>query len=117
MLDLDIIDQTIEELKEGDTTFFNCQNLAALYIVRDKLGGTKLDKELRDVIPTYKKYCEIKKKYQFHELPEDAVTNAIQNVCIEIKEFIDLLYSSSDTQAERNQIIELIKNLYLEKQK
>lgn len=114
MIDLDVIDQTIEELENSDTTFFNCQNLAALYIVRDKLGVTKLDKEFKDVIPTYRKFCEIKKKFQLHEVPENAVSNAIVNVTKELKEFINTLYSSTDTQIERDVINNMIKDLYIE---
>lgn len=114
MLDLEVIDQTIEELENSDTTFFNCQNLASLYIVRDKLGATKLDKELRDIIPTYRSYCEIKKKYQLNELGEEAVINGINNVTKEIKEFIDTLYSNTDLQLERDVINNMIKNLYIE---
>ena len=114
MLDLEVIDQTIEELENSDTTFFNCQNLASLYIVRDKLGGTKLDKELRDILPTYRSYCEIKKKYQMKELPEEAVINAMTNVSKEVKEFIDTLYSGTDLEMERNIINDMIKNLYIE---
>lgn len=115
MLDIDIIDNTIKELEDSETTFFNCQNLAALYIVRDKLGQTKLDKELFDIIPTYKKYCADKKKYQLQEVSEKMVIEDLRKVCKEIKEFVNTLYSHSDIESERNEIQFLINGLYEQK--
>ena len=40
MLDLDLINNTITELENGDTTFVSCERLASLYIVRDKMLQT-----------------------------------------------------------------------------
>lgn len=113
MLDIEIIEQIIEELENGDTTFFNCNNLASLYIVRENLRQSKLDKELFDIIPTYRKYCETKKKYQFHEVTESAVDLDLQKVCNEIYEFIKELYSSTESKTEREIIDDLITKLYV----
>lgn len=112
MMDINIINQTIGELEDADTTFFNCQNLASLYIVRDRLNQEKLDKELYDIIPTYKKYCEVKKKFQMNEVSENIVIDQLQRVCKETKEFINTLYCHSDTELERNVIKQLIEDLY-----
>lgn len=112
MLDLDVIDQTIEELENADTTFLNCNNLASLYIVRDKLNQTKLDKELFDIIPSYKQFCLTKKKYQLKEVAETAVINDLARVCKEVYEFIDELYSTTESKDERIIITEMINRLY-----
>lgn len=112
MIDIDIIEQTIDELEHGDTTFFNCQNLASLYIVREHLKRTNLDKELYDVIPAYKKYCSVKKSYQVNEMPEEAIVQSISTVCKELKDFIIKLYNNTDSEAERICIINTLSELY-----
>lgn len=113
MLNLDEINNTIAELENGNTTFDTCSKLASLYVVRDKLmtGETKVEKELNDILPQYKAYCEVKKKYQQYELPEIAIQAAMKDVCIEIKEFIYTLYSGTDTVEERKQLKEMLKDL------
>lgn len=113
MLDIDIIDQTIEELENADTTFFNCNNLASLYTVRDHLKQTRLDKELFDVIPAYKRYCQVKKTYQLKEISAEAVTEEMQNVCKELDEFIHALYSNTDLEIERQLIKNTLNQLYM----
>lgn len=67
--------------------------------------------ELSDILPEYTKYREIKRKYQKKELTESAVILAMQNVCSEIRQFIQTLYSSTDMQEERNQIHKMLENL------
>lgn len=113
MLDLSTIEQTIEELEDADTTFFNCSNLASLYIVRDHLKQTRLDKELFDIIPAYKRYCKVKKNYQLKEISEDVVNREMQNVCTELNEFIHALYCNTESDLERQLIKETIHQLYI----
>lgn len=121
MLNLDEIQNTIEELENGATTFENCRNLASLYIV-DKIYRERHEKqtnavsddvatELGDILPQYHLYCEVKRKYQLHELTREAVVLAISDVCIEIKEFIQSLYSHTDMPEERDQLKKLVKDL------
>lgn len=38
MLDIKDIEEAIQELEQGETTYTACSKLASLYIVRDKLG-------------------------------------------------------------------------------
>lgn len=110
MLDIDMINATIEELENAETTFFNCQNLAHLYIVRDHYKGSQshdskdVMNQLNDILPQYKKYIDVKRKYQLKQIQEEAVTDSMQKVCREIKEFIHTLYRNSDTKQEREQI-------------
>ena len=70
MLNLEEINNTIDQLEEGNTTFDNCIKLSALYIVRDKLQSAlqseiveepevvdAIENELSDILPQYRKYC------------------------------------------------------------
>ncbi len=111
-MDLDLINNTIEELENSDTTFINCQNLASLYAVREnyKLRSSLLTedeavaKELSDLFPQYRKYREIKRKYQLNELSEKAVTSSMELLCKELQEFLMILYRNSDLPEERKSI-------------
>ncbi|MCH5211010.1 MAG: hypothetical protein J1F01_08625 [Oscillospiraceae bacterium] len=119
MLNLEEINSTIKKLEDGETTFANCEKLAALYTVRkhfkgeekqsrDSDMGDDVTTELSDILPQYKKYCEAKRKYKQHETTEQPVIFAMANVCLEIKEFIKSLYSSTDMEAERDQIRQMV---------
>ena len=111
MLNITEINNTITELENGDTTFANCQKLASLYIVRDKFPVNAVEHELSDILPQYKNYCAVKRKYQLNELTVDAVINSVNGVCKEIQEFIEILYGSTDTPEERERIRQMIQNL------
>lgn len=120
MLNLTEINNTIEELENGETTFAICDKLASLYIVRNffKPGTVEVhpvEKEINDILPQYQEYKKIKTRYQMHEITEDAVVISINNVCREIKEFIDSLYAHTDMPMEREAIKQLITTLYTEK--
>ena len=107
MLDLKLIQDTIEELEMDETNFLNCQNLASLYIVREYFQPNSyrepknVEKELSDIIPRYKEYCDIKKRYQMSEVAKEAVLNSMQFLCKDIIEFLDTLYSNTDMEEER----------------
>ena len=111
MLNIEEINSTIEELEDGSTTFETCSKLASLYIVRDNLQKTNepepVEEELNDILPQYRYYCDIKRKFQLNEVTEQAVFLAMKDVCTEINEFLHILYSSTDTAEER----EMLKNL------
>jgi hypothetical protein len=121
MLSLDEINNTIEQLENSSTTFDVCSKLASLIIVKQHLenvGETKVStsgdvvvKEYDDILPQYRMYCEIKRKYQMHEMTEEAVHLAIKDVCKEINEFLHILYSNTDTQVERDCIKEMLMEL------
>lgn len=104
MLNLEEINNTIEELENGSTTFDTCSKLASLYIVRDKLATTNVEEELNDILPQYRIYCNIKRKYQMGEVTEQTLYNSLTAVCKEINEFLHILYVSTDTQYERDMI-------------
>ena len=102
MLDIQQITDTISELEQGDTTFDNCIKLASLYMVRDNYPTDVIVEELDDILPQYKRYCDIKKEYQLGNTSKDNVIVAMDKVCKEIKEFLNTLYSYTDIQEERD---------------
>lgn len=114
MLNLEEINATIEELEQGTTNFDVCEKLAWLYTIKqyhENYPSNSVADELKDILPEYKKYIKIKKKYQKKELTESAVILSMQNVCTEIKQFIRILYSSTDMPEEREQIKSMLENL------
>lgn len=133
MIDTQILDETIEELERGPISFNLCGKLASLYIVKEHLNTAvnnennrvvareykddkpkteiKVENELSDILPQYKKYIEIKRKYQMHNVTEEAVERSILQVCNEIREFIQTLYSSTDLPVERQRIREMLNTL------
>lgn len=121
MLNIVEIDNTIQELENGNTTFDACLKLASLYIVKEHYFGGKKEygsnaedmiiKEYKDILPEYHKYVDIKTKYQLGELSEKAVETQIQRVCVEISEFIHTLYTGTDMPSERMYIRSMLDNL------
>lgn len=104
------VNTTIQKLEQGETTFENCQKLASLYIIRDKYIG-ETEKELNDILPQYKKYVDIKRKYQLGEVSEKLVERQIKIVCKEISEFIHTMYAGTDMPEERKYIENMITGL------
>lgn len=106
-MNLTDINDAIETLSESDSTLSNVRNLASLYIVQDhlqnalKTQNNSVESELNDILPSYRKYCDIKRKFQLHELTEEAVYKALERVCKEINEFLHILYNNTDTEKER----------------
>ena len=129
MLDMELVESTIKELEEGETTFANCDKLASLYIIRqynnkfvesvatdakhDEKPNIEINvrKELSDILPHYNIYCDKKRDYQLNKVGEDVVLTSLKSVCQEITEFIHSLYSSTDMEEERNLIHQMIENL------
>ena len=118
MLNIPEINRTINQLENGDTTFDNCIKLAALYIVTNYYNNgnseqeAEVTKELSDILPQYKIYCAVKKKYQLGETNKDWLVMAMKDLCKEIKEVFNILYSSTDMAEERESLKELIADLY-----
>lgn len=116
-MNIDEIKNTIAELEQGETSFSNCQKLANLYIVmqnlnkQDNYSVDKVITEYNDILPMYSKYCNIKQKFQLNEVTEKAVENAIDSVTKEIKEFIQILYSNTNSEYERNSISTMLIDL------
>ena len=112
MLDMVMVENTIQELENADTNFANCEKLANLYIIRDHNTVTnEVTEELSDILPHYNIYCEKKRHYQIHKVGEDIVIDSLHIVCNEIFEFIQTLYSSTDMIEERALLTSLVDKL------
>ena len=114
-MDITSIAEAIKNLEAGDTTYDTVQELASLYIVyehlvdfSDFLRRDDVNEELQDIMPYYMKYRDIKRRYQFNQTNEGEVIQGIKNVCQEITEFIEALYSGTDMNKERRYIKDMI---------
>ena len=121
MLDMNLVENTIQELENSDTTFVTCEKLASLYIVRHfntdnsnaviKAVSDDVEKELSDILPHYKKYCEMKREYQLNGTNKDAMLMQLMQVCREILEFVHTLYSTTDLPDQRAIIVGTLSNI------
>jgi len=115
MINISTINDLIDELENGETSLSNIRNLSALYNVKSHLLGSNnydsTTKELNDILPTYLTYIDTKRKYQLHETTEDAVYINMNQLCQEIKEFLQTLFSCTDTEKERQLIKQMIKEM------
>lgn len=129
MLDMDLVNATITELENSETNFTNCERLASLYIIKSHFNNednstpqlsnvdlinssdSSVRKELFDILPHYNIYCDKKRDYQMNRTGIDIVLQSLQFVCNEIKEFLQTLYSSTDTPEEREIILSMLDNL------
>lgn len=120
-MDLIAIEDAINSFENSETSRENVSELASLYICRaylqeslksakyGELEGT--EKELTDIHPYYTKYVDVKRRYQLHQTTETEVIISIKQVCKEIQEFIQALYSGTDMNKERIYIRDMIKKL------
>ena len=118
MVDITTIEDTLEELvNDAPTTFETCEKIAHLTITRDLLksrlnrtreGSERVLNELHDILPSYDKYVDTKKRYQQYEVVEQMVVIAMQNLCDEIADFIITLYRNTESEAEREAIENMI---------
>ena len=131
-MDIQEVVNTIAQLENDVTTFENCFKLASLYTVRDNYEkqmakeeqpkddvslitttepDDTVEREYSDILPQYKEYVDIKRKFQLGEIAETAVATQIQKVCLEISEFVRMLYSCTDIPVEREYIKDMIGGL------
>ena len=114
-MDIKEINNLIDELEQGETSLSNVRNLSALYNVKSHILGTsnydKTTKELSDILPSYLQYINVKRRYQLREVTEDAVYINMKQLCKEIKEFVQTLYSCTDTPKERELIKQIVKEM------
>lgn len=102
MLDIQEIENSIKELEKSSTTYDTCSKLASLYIVRDRLKSDDVvEDELNDILPSYRLYKEVKRKYQLRSATVDMLCDALRDVVSELNEFLHILYSCTDTEQER----------------
>lgn len=124
MLNLQEVESTIKELEEGPTTLESCRKLAVLYIVREnnknanlrdfsalQPGDTVVEQEYSEILPSYREFCEIKRKFQLHEIPKEGVMEKLSLLCIEIQEFLNTLYITTHSPEERELIERSLSSL------
>ena len=120
MFTFEELDNIILDLENSLQTYSDCQRLADLYIIRNELKNKEsqhvdiadsTSKELDDILPRFRNYCMIKKKYQMNELPKDTLIHAMNDVCKELSEFITTLYSCTEDKLERKAINDMMSNL------
>ena len=108
------IEAMIKMCENSENSLSNVRNLASLYIVQEHTKNAiqrttdSTERELNDILPQYKEYCEVKRKYQLRILPETAVHRSMQFLCKEIEEFIKTLYNNTETKEERQMIENLL---------
>lgn len=111
------IQNTIEELEQGNTTYENCIKLSALYVIMDRYNkgveavNEEVVKEYQDILPEYEHYCDVKRQYQLGQIDEQRMIQSFGIVCKEITEFIQTLYSNSESPAERKLLVDTIINV------
>lgn len=111
-MDIQEIRNTISQLESGETTFDACIKLASLYTVINHINVDDVQNELDDILPAYKTFVEVKRKYQLGEVTQDKVLIQFKTVFMEITELIDTMYSSTDSPEERYIIVRTLTNLY-----
>lgn len=109
-MDMLEINNTIEELENGATTFDNAIKLSALYTIRDNLNSDT-EKELEDILPQFRMYVAVKRGYQLKELSEDDLKFAMRSMCRDIEEFIETLYNNTELPDERDTIHNMLNHL------
>lgn len=114
-MDINEINYTIHQLENGATTFENCNKLASLYIVIEHLTDKKVDnndnnivetdkvvKEYTDILPSYHRYIQAKKQYQLQLTDDRFIFANLRRLCGEINEFIQSLYTATESDEERD---------------
>lgn len=108
------IQEQINLLESDVTSLDNVLELAALYIIRDKLQDATqgaVMKEMSDILPSYRKYAAAKRAYQEHQAEEDAVLHQLDLLCQEIGEFLMALYGSSCFYKERRKLRKMLERV------
>ena len=112
-MDIQIIQDNIDVLENSETSLENIQELALLYTVRNNFSGDKVESELSDILPDYKKYLDAKRKFQMKETDDTPMVDYMKLLCKEIQDFVLLLYNNTHTRKERHYIEETLSYLYM----
>lgn len=111
-MDIEIINENIKILEDSETSLENIQELALLYTVKNNFSGDKVESELSDILPAYKKYLDAKRKFQMKEIDDTPMVDYMKLLCKEIQDFVLLLYNNTHTRKERHYIEETLSYLY-----
>lgn len=118
---LEVINDMIQDIEQSDNSLSNARSLASLYILKSikendenlilKRSSSIVAKELDDILPSYNYYIDTKRRFQLKQLNEELVIEALKDVCREIKEFVQIIYSCTDMPTERDTIKEMLSDL------
>lgn len=114
-MDISVINNAIRSLELEDENYDNISDLASLYIVRNnmtQMSSFNSGNEVEDILPSYKKYCNCKRRYQLGQTNEGEVIHDLKLLGKELSEFILALYAGTDMLKERKYIIEEIASIY-----
>ena len=114
MISIDELNEEIIIIENEPATHTSMQKLANLYIVRDHiLSNNKVVAEYRDILPSYSIYCNNKKKYKLGEITETPVIQSMNILGKEIKEFLQAIYSSTESDLERQTLFSALNDFLL----
>ena len=118
---LEVINEMIQDIEQSDISLSNARSLASLYILKSikendenlilKRSSSIVAKELDDILPSYNYYIDTKRRFQLKQINEELVIEALKDVCREIKEFVQIIYSCTDMPIERDTIKEMLSDL------
>lgn len=77
----------------------------------DENSAEDIVKEYKDILPRYEYYKNAKIRYQTGEITEQALVVSVNDMCREIYEFCEILYTNADTVAEKRQYLSLFQSL------
>lgn len=77
----------------------------------DENSAEDIVKEYKDILPRYEYYKNAKIRYQTGEITEQALVSSVNDMCREIYEFCEILYTNADTAAEKQQYLSLFQSL------
>lgn len=111
-MDINIIEQEIVKLENSiELTLEDLQELANLYTIRNNFLSVSSSVGIYE-FPYYHSYVNSKRDYQLNKTTEGCVIGNMKNLCGEISQFFDNLYSNTDMGKERRCIVELIEKLH-----
>lgn len=126
MITLEELTADISELESKPTTYQNCERLAVLYAIQDRLQKNEQPKNISYmcvaepqesvetstksvntetasvILPSYSAYVDTKRQYQQGEISKEKVLKNLEILSDEIKDFLKRLYRNSDMPEERN---------------
>lgn len=127
MITIEELTADIAELESKPTTYQNCERLAVLYAIQDRLqketeqpqnisrmcvaepqesveASTKSvnTKTANVILPSYSVYVDTKRQYQQGEISKEKVLKNLEILSDEIKDFLKRLYRNTDMPEERN---------------
>lgn len=125
MITLEELTADIAELESKPTSYQNCERLAVLYTIQDRLqketeqpqivtyscvtepeivnlSTQTVEPDTKNIIlPSYSVYVESKRNYQHGDIPKEKVLKNLEILSDELKDFVKRIYRNSDMPEER----------------